>query len=628
VESFLGSDERGSFLKKRTKKLLLLPSPHGVACIACARHHSQKFLLLFSKRRPSLLTNPTAWLVLAALQVFSGKVLAADHRRPTEAVPIQHIIIIMQENRSFDSYFGTFPGANGIPPGTCVPLNPAQPSQGCVIPFHDQHDVNAGGPHYASAAETDLDDGINAAKMDGFVYEQQNDLSGSCSVNIEPRLRPVSCGKSLPGIERHDAVGYHTAAELPNYWAYAQNFVLQDEMFESVRGFSMDAHLYLTSEWSAICKNGVLANCRTSPQVGAPSAKTVYPWVNLFQLMDRNNVSWKYYLGSGEEPDCEDGEMTCEPQVQTTGVLNFWNPAPGFTYIQQQGAAYLAAHDPSLDQFLLDVRNGTLPQVAWVVPAGTFSEHPNYSITAGMEYVTSLVNAVMQSPYWQNTAIFVTWDDWGGFYDHVVPPVVDTNASNTPVQGYGLRVPGLLISAYAKPGTIDHAVLSFDSYATLIEDLFMGGARLDPAAMGQPDSRPDVRDALTSVTFPGGRVAPIGSLINEFDFSQQPLPPLVLSTHIPVGITLACGSTDPNNPQDCTGSDVHLKWLKVTGPEVKGPFTYVVLRDGTQPPVCSVTAVYCKDTNVPSGVHYYTVYSVATGGVTSPASAAAEADIP
>ena len=301
---------------------------------------------------------------------------------------------------------------------------------------------------------------------------------------------------------------------------------------------------------------------------------------------------------------------------------------PGFTYIQQQGAAYLQAHNPDLDQFLVDIKNGTLPQVSWVVPAGTFSEHPTFGVTAGMEYVTSLVNAVMQSPYWQNTAIFITWDDWGGFYDHVPPPNVDMNKTATPIQGYGLRVPGLLVSAYAKPGYIDHGVLSFDAYATLIEDLFASSSRLDPVAMGQPDNRPDVRDALTSVTFPDGSTAPIAKLINEFNFSQTPIPPLVLSTHIPTGIKIACGSTDVNNPQNCVGNDVTISWDAVASGGVKGPFTYAVLRDGATKPVCTSATAKCKDKNVPSGAHFYSAYSIASTNVQSPPSATAEADIP
>jgi hypothetical protein len=122
-----------------------------------------------------------------------------------------------------------------------------------------------------------------------------------------------------------------------------------------------------------------------------------------------------------------------------------------------------------------------------------------------------VINAIMRSPEWQSTAIFLTWDDWGGFYDHVRPPKVDRS-------GYGLRVPGLLISPYARRGFIDHQTLSFDAYLKFIEDDFLGGARVDPTTDGRPDSRPDVRENAPE----------LGNLADEFDFSQAPRAPMLL----------------------------------------------------------------------------------------------------
>jgi len=158
-------------------------------------------------------------------------------------------------------------------------------------------------------------------------------------------------------------------------------------------------------------------------------------------------------------------------------------------------------------------KNGTLPAVSWVVPNGTVSEHPTALVSAGQSYVTGLVNAVMQGPDWDSTAIFLAWDDWGGFYDHVAPPKVDMN-------GYGLRVPGMVISAYAKQGFIDHQTLSFDAYLKFIEDDFLGGQRLDPKTDGRPDPRPSVRESAPQ----------LGNLVQDFDFTQTPRNPLVLST--------------------------------------------------------------------------------------------------
>jgi phospholipase C len=145
------------------------------------------------------------------------------------------------------------------------------------------------------------------------------------------------------------------------------------------------------------------------------------------------------------------------------------------------------------------------------MPASAHSEHPTALVSAGQAYVTGLVNAIMQGPSWSSTAIFLSWDDWGGFYDHVVPPSVDSN-------GYGLRVPGIVIGPYAKKGFVDHQTLSFDAYNKLIEDLFLNGQRIDPKTNGRPDPRPGVRETAP----------PLGDLLLDFDFTQAPRAALIL----------------------------------------------------------------------------------------------------
>ena len=533
---------------------------------------------------------------------------------------IKHVVVVMQENRSFDHYFGTFPGANGFPEGTCVPLDPSNPASGCVRPFHDLLDVNAGGPHGAASAQQDLDDGISTAKQDGYLFSQSHAGLGA---NCKKHPDIPSCAGSLYGVLTHDAVGYHTDQEIPNYWAYARGFVLQDHMFESERTWSLPSHLDLTSEWSASCKDDQNAlSCVSSPLLMAPTKATTYPWASLFQLLDLHDVSWRYYLGFGEEPDCEDGEMTCDPQIQTTSVPSIWNPAPFYAYIKAKGQSYLAEHVPDVNQFIKDVNERKLPAVSWIVPSGAYSEHPPSGVTVGMEYVTSLVNAIMRSPYWADTAIYLTWDDWGGFYDHVAPPNVYFNDTTTPVEGFGLRVPGLLISAWARPGLVDHNLYSFDSYATLIEDLFLHGTRLDPASLGNPDNRPDRRDALKQVRYFDGRTANVGNLMTEFDFDRAPLPPMLLSTHIPTGIAASCNQ-DPATVV-CRSPSVTISWNSVSGPSVPGPFTYRVQRDRGPVPQCDGSETTCTDAPG-SGTHHYRVFSVDPNGVASPHSAAAVA---
>jgi phospholipase C len=158
--------------------------------------------------------------------------------------------------------------------------------------------------------------------------------------------------------------------------------------------------------------------------------------------------------------------------------------------------------------------------VSWVVPSNAVSEHPPNAVSFGQSYVTSLVNAVMKSPDWNSTAIFLAWDDWGGFYDHVVPPTVDQ-------LGYGLRVPGIVISPYAKQGLVDHQTLSFDAYDKFIEDDFLHGQRIDPRTDGRPDPRPVVRE----------NVKILGELTRDFDFNQKPRKPDVLPVHPKTSLT-------------------------------------------------------------------------------------------
>jgi len=426
---------------------------------------------------------------------------------------IRHVVIIMQENRSFDDYFGTYPGADGIPglagnPGT-VPCNPDPVTGGCVKPYHDRDDRDLGGPHSYDNAIAD----INGGKMDGFVAEQQKGMIG-CDQTFNP-----ACGN---GGGAPDVMGYHDGADIPNYWTYARDFVLQDHMFESNLSWSLPAHLYMVSEWSARCSvQGDPMSCRNAVQdpqdppdylsrLGVRNANDPnYAWTDLTWLLHKYGVSWAYYVFKGTEPDCDDdAAMSCAPVSQSAQTPGIWNPLPYFTDVQEDDQL---GNIKSLSDFFAAAKTGTLPDVTWIVPNGTVSEHPPGLISAGQTYVTGLINAIMRSPDWDSTAIFLAWDDWGGFYDNVVPPRVDEN-------GYGLRVPGLVISPYARRGFIDHQTLSFDAYVKFIEDDFMDSQRLDPRTDGRPDPRPDVREDAPQ----------LGDLTADFDFDQAPLAPVIL----------------------------------------------------------------------------------------------------
>jgi phospholipase C len=424
---------------------------------------------------------------------------------------IKHIVIIMQENRSFDHYFGTYPGADGIPMQNGVPTVCANdPVTGqCIKPFHDPSDINYGGPHGLAAATQD----INSGKMDGFVQSLMDGRTGYCSDPNTP-----GCTSSAQG---PDVMGWHDAREIPNYWAYAQNFVLHDRMFEPSASWSLPAHLFMVSGWSATCSNpddpmSCVDNIdNPAPGLANSSNKEDYAWTDLTYLMHKYNVSWGYYLTEGIEPDCGNDQMFCDQQPMKLDVPGVMNPLPNFTTVHDNGQL---DHIRPTKTFLADLKNNTLPSVSWVIPEYGVSDHPATSIHAGQAYVTGLINAIMQSPVWDDTVIILAWDDWGGFYDHVLPPKVDVN-------GYGLRVPALLISPYAKKGLIDHQTLSFDAYLKFIEDIFLDGQRIDPKTDGRPDPRPVVREVDSQ----------LGDLLNDLDFSQSPLPPLILPIDPPPG---------------------------------------------------------------------------------------------
>ena len=460
----------------------------------------------------------SSWLVALAATLSASSAL----HEPSPAAPmangihkIAHIIIIMQENRSFDNYFGTFPGADGIPmhagaPRVCVP-DPLDDS--CVRPYHDANDENTGGPHSARAADRDIDGG----KMDGFIVVMRGaDETGGCPTDIPTCV--------VKGHER-SVMGYHDERELPVYWAYARNFVLQDHMFQPIASWSLPAHLYMVSEWAASCAIlGDPMSCKpertyfnpqdfprdlfdeSSPQLpGRPD----YAWTDLTYLLHARGVSWAYYVMDGFEPDCVNDQSSCNLRPQSARTPGIWNPLRSFTDVKHDGQLS-NVKDTTL--FFSDLRDGKLPAVSWLAPGNRYSEHPPGLVSTGQAYVAGIVNAVMRSKYWDSTAIFVSWDDWGGFYDHVAPPKVNWF-------GYGLRVPGLVISAYARKGYVDHQILSHDAYVKFIEDDFLDGRRLDPKTDGRPDPRAAVPENAPE----------LGDLRNDFDFAQAPRPPLILA---------------------------------------------------------------------------------------------------
>ena len=418
---------------------------------------------------------------------------------------LKHLVFIVQENRSFDHYFGTFPGANGFPmrngtPSVCVP-DPI--AHACVRPYHSSEQLQEGGPHAQRHSELD----VNGGRMDGFVRTVVDSPLYCADHRDVPRCRDYLGPQSQP-----DVMSYHTAKEIPNYWRYAKTFVLQDRMFAPADSWTLPAHLFLVSAWAARCSNAhdpmsCVSNLELVDEFQTMRSHEdlpIWAWTDITYLLWEQGVEWGYYVG---DDTCFFDPCPDQGQRRTVSQQN---PLPWFTTIRETGQM-----DRIQDhaRFYKAAANGTLPSVSWVMPYNGVGEHPasDAPIWRGQAHVTHVVNALMKGPDWNETAVFLTWDDWGGFYDHVRPPRVDLN-------GYGIRVPGLLISPWARAGLIDSQTLSFDAYLKLIEDLFLGSERLNPATLSRPDSRPTVRE----------KASILGNLLKEFDFGQEPLPPLIL----------------------------------------------------------------------------------------------------
>jgi phospholipase C len=418
---------------------------------------------------------------------------------------LEHLIFIVQENRSFDHYFGTFPGANGIPmrgerPTVCA----EDPITGrCLPPYHTRSQLHDGGPHAQRHSTVD----VNGGRMDGFIKSVVDSPIYCADHRSDPECAPYLGPQGQP-----DVMSYLTAREIPNYWTYAKRFVLQDRLFAPTDSWTLPAHLFLVSAWAAHCTDPRdPMSCSSDLELNEEHAaqkrgesEPLFAWTDITYLLHERGVSWAYYVG---DDTCA---FECHRTRRGEHTVSQQNPLPWFTTVREN--RQLDNIKPHAEYFS-SARNGTLPTVTWVMPYSGVGEHPQSGepVWKGQRHVTRVINAAMRGPDWESTAIFVTWDDWGGFYDHVQPPRVDMN-------GYGIRVPAFMISPWARRGFIDSQTLSFDAYLKLIEDLYLSGQRLDPDTMSRPDSRPTVRE--------DARI--LGNLLREFDFTQDPLPPLIL----------------------------------------------------------------------------------------------------
>jgi phospholipase C len=365
------------------------------------------------------------------------------------STPISHIVIIVQENRSFDDFFSTFPNADGTTQGLMktssgdqyVPLKEVDLNESCDF----RHSYN----QYTR----DLDGG----KMDGFNLEGG---SGKCP------------GRALAPYQ------YVNPSEIAPYWDMAKQYVLADHLFQTQGSGSFTGHQDLIRGDTVINKNqtkslvniptGAPWGCdaphgtRTSlivdvgSQVEFKKNKGPFPcltYETLRDLLDAKYVSWKYY----------------SPPVQG-GPGAIWNAFDAIKAVRY-GPEWGVNVTDSNTAIFSDITGGTLPNVSWVIPDRINSDHPASGSDTGPSWVASLVNAIGESSYWQTSAIIVVWDDWGGFYDHVPPTLQDKWG------GLGFRVPAIVISPYAYGGTstdpyVSHTPYEFGSILRFVEETF------------------------------------------------------------------------------------------------------------------------------------------------------------
>jgi phospholipase C len=448
----------------------------------------------------------------AAAFTFSGFQVISLNPSTTK---LQHIIFIVQENHSFDNYFGTFPGVNGFnnAPPCCADFIGAETMAGwpqnlfLTRPFHQDVTkpimiVGDELPPGVEDAEDMSAPSANSSLTGPFPFgdEISIDLNHASAAARADWNNGAMNGFVVT--EGKDTMGYYDGTDIPYYWDYAADYVIADNFFSSQMGPSLPNHLYIASG-----TNGPGATVNGNPNLskwlqngyvvdnypGTTFSGLALDWMTLAQELTQSNISWSWYTGE-------------HPSVPT-----YWNVLPYFNYFQQN-PSQLKLHLKSVGAFAHDIADGQLPAVSWITPGewrppiepssckGSMSEHPPARIDCGMDYVAYLVNRVMESQYWQSSAIVITWDDYGGFYDHVPPPRVD-------MYGEGFRVPTIVISPWAKHSYVDQTPYEFASLLKMVEDNW-NLPRLP---------NPNDRDELSS----------IGDMGNAFDFSQTPLPALI-----------------------------------------------------------------------------------------------------
>jgi phospholipase C len=342
---------------------------------------------------------------------------ADESTEPTTvtATPIKHFIYLMQGSRTFDDYFGTYPGAQGFPVGTCQKLGTTAQSTACVKPY-SLHGKNA--PALAAGSHL-IANQLDGGKMDGFVsaYERQ-------------------------GRDGTVAMGYYDRADLPTSWAAADQYVLFDRFFSDAAFGSVTNRSY----WVSGAPDP--AGGEKIPAAGLGARATI------FDRLQAAGISWKFYVQDYNPAHTFRAAIAGHPDDQATRV-------PLLDYARFVDEPRLRGHIVDLSQYFRDLTAGTLPAVAYVATSGA-DERSARSIPAAQRLVQTMINQLMVSGAWPSTAFLWSYEQSGGWYDHVVPPQLAAGH-------LGLRVPALLVSPYARRGAIDDTQLDPASALRFIE---------------------------------------------------------------------------------------------------------------------------------------------------------------
>ncbi len=424
----------------------------------------------------------TAGAVIAiCLLVAGGGLINPASASPNPALhkdPIKHIVVLMMENHAYDNYFGVYcqqkgpfcsSKSVGIPAHTCLPVDLANSSKGCVKPYPEPMSavyVSDGGGHDWEKSHQSYNNG----SMNGFVEYEGN-----------------------------TSVGYYNGTTLPFYWDLAEEYALSDSFFSSSLTYSLPNHWYLVAGQSPSAVGGPttpLAQLNGEIQVTAEhtylNESNDTPTI-IQELVNLPSVTWKYY---DFDLESYSNAISKPTDFKPGSAYNYWNPLAA--KYQDYQAAVRTGFVGTNDVFY-DAANGTLPNISWVIP-NQYSDHPPANLSRGEAFVASVVDAIESSPEWNSTALFVTYDEFGGYYDNVAPPTVDG-------YGYGFRVPMILVSPYAKENFIyGKENLSFDSLLAFEEKTFGIPCLTD-------------RDCYANLP------------MSMFDFSAPPRAPIVFSTN-------------------------------------------------------------------------------------------------